>query len=91
MCLYTIVVVGVGRLLLGFTSSCGQNKAVFVQLLTVHTTLPHQLDASFLKNNYIYLLLAVPGLLCGFSLVATGRDYSSLWCMVFSLCWLLLL
>ena len=50
MCLYTrIVVVGVGRLLLGFTS-CGQNKAVFVQLLTVHTTLPHHLDASFLKK-----------------------------------------
>ena len=50
-CLYTrIVVVGVGRLLLGFTSSCGQNKAVFVQLLTVHTTLPHHLDASFFKK-----------------------------------------
>ena len=44
----------------------------------------------FFKNNYIYLLLAVPGLLCGLSVVATSRDYSSLWCMGFSLCWLLL-
>ena len=47
--------------------------------------------------NFIYLfiyLLAALGLRCcvrAFSLVAVSRGYSSLWCMGFSLWWLLLL
>ena len=55
--------------------------------------LPSMSHFAFVKNNFIYLFLAVLGLLCctGFSLVAEFGDYSQLQCAGFLLRWRLLL
>ena len=67
--------------------TCQQSSATFCEVL-VTVVSP---TASSFKNNFIYVCLDVLGLCCcvGFFLVGASGDYSLLWCIGFSLLWLL--
>ena len=65
-----------------FPSAMYKSSSCFASLSTL---------CIYLKNNVIYLFLAVLCLPCRLSLVAMRGGYFFLWCVGFSLQWLLLL